>query len=145
MNEILRTAILIVVTLGLCSQDASTQTSLDKMVENLTIIESPARGKRETTKKRFRYLLPRFAHLCDDMTATKAGDMLAFTYGELNDAGLEEKLLAMSNNLFSGINRISSPRKCARYLAAYVMLRRDGGFSPTEAREGIVEWATLNP
>ena len=115
--------------------------------EQLTVIASPSRGERETTQRRFEFLLNRFNEYCptEDGEAS-VSDMLVFTHGKSKEAGLdgEESLLDLSNTLHrmtseiataSSAARMDQPA-CAEIWSMYLVLR-NGGYSPIEARESV--------
>lgn len=98
------------------------------MVEKLTIIADPDWGDRDRVKRRLGYLLPQIANACGDMKGeTQVGDRLAFAYGKIEEAGVNESLLAMAE----GLNRAASAtrsvgRRCTAILAGYILSRQNG-------------------
>ena len=132
-----------------CAGPEETKTGSSSMprddAENLTIIAAPGWGERESTLKRFTFLLKEFDAHCPSQKASPA-DMLAFSYQKLSDIGLgeEEGLLALANTLHRMTVDLAAratgakmdPPSCAQTFAMYLTLRQSGQ-SPTEAREGV--------
>ena len=133
----------LVVLVG-CVGGGSTAKKEKSVPEKFTAIHSPGFRDIENTQKRFEFLVPRFASLCDDIQGpTKAGDMLVVCWKDLKDAGLggEETLLEVSNNLFSITNRVAAlgldPLKCSELWAMY-LTARGSGMSVQESKDGTV-------
>ena len=117
--------------------------------ENMTIIESPRFGERDTVLRRFEFLLDRFSDLCRGEGAP-VHDMLVVSYQQLIDAGLEreESLLDLSNTLYRAAQETRSAGvrpdqvSCAELFSMYVVSRQ-GGFSQEESRQAAVALAAL--
>ena len=116
----------------------------DDPAEMLTILARPSRSERDTTLRRFRFVLPRIVKSCSDVTTeTFAGDMIAFMHQKLEDAGLEREdggYLGIANTFHGMLSEVSAimggPIKCADLLAAYALLREDG-YSTSESRDAV--------
>ena len=142
-RPILSFVILVTVGPGFSAvSDASQKRSVPEM---LTLIAQPQRSERVTTQKRFKFLVPRFVRMCDDIgTPMKASDMLVFSWKEMEKAGLgsEEGLLALSNNLFSIASQVSAlgldTMKCAEWWSAYLVARQETGMSQSEAKAAVI-------
>ena len=127
---------------GLLAQDRAP-------AENMTTIESPRFGERDTVLRRFQFLLDRFSALCPRESAP-VHDMLVFSYQKLIEAGLEreESLLDLSNTLYRAAQESRSAGvrpdqvSCAELFAMYVVSRQ-GGFSQEESRQAAVALAAL--
>ena len=67
--------------------------------EKLTAIAAPSFSERESTQRRFEFLVKEFDEYCpEDSGGASPADMLVFSHGKLKDAGLsEESLLALAN------------------------------------------------
>ena len=123
------------------------KSELDDISETMAVIS----GNDDDTQ-RFRFLLPRFVDRCPDiLSVTNAGDMLAFSYKQQSEAGLErgEGLLDISNNLYFVVSRVhaaaeraeaASP-KCAELFAMYLVGREEGQ-SADEAKDGVIAIAS---
>ena len=69
---------------------ADTQELQKSPAELLTIIADPSWGERDTTKRRFEFLLPRLVDGCHGIeTEMIASDIMVTVYKELTTAGLE--------------------------------------------------------
>lgn len=111
--------------------------------ENMTVIASPSWRDRDSTLKRFEFLLNRFSDLCPTAESkAPPHDMLSYIHGKLADAGLdqEESLLDLSNTLYRMTQDISvsvtTQPQCAEIWAMYLTVRL-GGQNPEEARRGV--------
>ena len=127
------------------------KSELDDISETMAVIS----GNDDDTQ-RFRFLLPRFVDRCPDiLSVTNAGDMLAFSYKQQSEAGLEreegmeEGMLDISNNLYFVVSRVhaaaerakaASP-KCAELFAMYLVGREEGQ-SADEAKDGVIAIAS---
>ena len=123
------------------------KSELGDISETMAVIS----GNDDDTQ-RFRFLLPRFVDRCPDiLSVTNTGDMLAFSYKQLSEAGLEreEGLLDISNNLYFVVSRVhaaaeraeaASP-KCAELFAMYLVGREEGQLAD-EAKDGVIAIAS---
>ena len=110
--------------------------------EMLTRLARPSRSERDTTLRRFRFVLPRLVRSCTDVTTeTAASDMIAMTHRMLEDAGLEREdggYLGIANTFHGMSSEVSTltggPFECAGLLAVYVTARHGG--SPPETSRG---------
>ena len=110
--------------------------------EMLTRLARPSRSERDTTLRRFRFVLPRLVRSCTDVTTeTAASDMIAMTHRMLGDAGLEREdggYLGIANSFHGMSSEVSTltggPFECAGLLAVYVTARHGG--SPPETSRG---------
>ncbi len=71
--------------------------------EKLTFIHSPAFRERETTQRRFTFLLNEFDEYCGtEPGGAVPSDMLVFSHEKLKEAGLDgdESLLGLANTLY---------------------------------------------
>ena len=120
------------------------QSTKRSAAEMLTIIAGPSRGERDTTRRRFEFLLPRLVERYPDIDAdNQAGDMIAANFRLFREAGLELEeggILGVANGLHSittgfltthGSNVM--PVGCSQIWSMYVVMRR-GGISRDEAR-----------
>ena len=115
------------------------QADEDDPAELLTIIAQSSLGERDTTKRRFQFLLPRLVDRCQDTDSeTHIGDMVAFTHSTLSEAGLEREeggVLGIANVLHRMSSEISAttatPLRCSELLAMYVVRRMEGSTSET--------------
>ena len=113
--------------------------------EMLTMLERPSRSERDTTLRRFRFVLPRIVRSCSDVTTeTFASDMIAKMYQVLQDAGLEREdggYLGIANTFHGMSSEVSTlmggPFQCSELLAVYATAR-DGGYSPEVSRGTVV-------
>ena len=109
----------------------------------LMVIAQPSLGDRETTQRRFEFLLPRLVQLCTDFTTPlKVGDVLVGLSTSLKEAGMEkeEGLLDLANNLFRLSEEVdlldklakidSRPDKCAEPWSMYITIRREQNAPP---------------
>ena len=109
--------------------------------ETLTMLAQPSRNERDTTLRRFRFVLPRIVRSCSDVTTeTFAGDMIAKMYQMLQDAGLEREdggYLGIANTFHGMSSEVSTligePFQCAELLAVYTTSRY-GGYAPEVSR-----------
>ena len=113
--------------------------------ETLTMLARPSRSERDTTLRRFRFVLPRIVRSCSDVTTeTFAGDMIAKMHQMLKDAGLEREdggYLGVANTFHGMSSEVSTlmggPFRCSEVLAVYVTARQ-GGYPPEESRGSAV-------
>lgn len=113
--------------------------------ELLTRLARPSRSERDTTLRRFRFVLPRLVRSCTDVTTeTAASDMIAMTHRMLGDAGLEREdggYLGIANTFHVMSSEVSTltggPFECAELLAVYITARH-GGSSPETSRGAAV-------
>ena len=148
----MKLGLIVVVLAGLaltaCEGDEpAPKSELDDISETMAVIS----GNDDDTQ-RFRFLLPRFVDRCPDiLSVTNAGDMLAFSYKQQSEAGLEreEGLLAISNNLYSVVSEVraaaeraeAASLKCAELFAMYLVGREEGQ-SADEAKDGVIAIAS---
>ena len=93
------------------------------------------------TSQRFNYIVPRLVDRCPGASGpVTVGDWLVSTHSQIESAGLEEGLLALSNTLYSAIVTFDAavtgtlPKKaCVLIFAAYATLRAEGQ-SPEDAK-----------
>ena len=110
--------------------------------ELLTTIADPSWGERARVQRRFEYLLPRYMSACADIgTEMKAADMAALTFRKIDEAGLNEDLLELTEGIYGVILHaralgLLGDGGCAEYFATYMVLRQEG-MSPADATDGI--------
>ena len=119
--------------------------------EILTTIDSPEWGKRKITKARFKFLLRAFTNHCArEKGEGQLHDQLAFIHRKLEEYGLDEGLLEMSNTLYRAAVDIgtaasfakSPPPQCSQIFSVYLVLREKGD-SPEKSRGATVAFMTL--
>ena len=135
---------------GLIAHTSTTTLADDSPADILTDIESPRWRDRETTHRRFAFLLNQFSDLCpvDNEQKASNADMLAVIFGKFREAGLEkeEGLLALSNSLYTLTVEVSSlatlndatTPTCVDIWSMYATLRLKGQSSDA-ARDGITQ------
>ncbi len=109
--------------------------------QNLAIIEDGPRYK-ESTRKRFKFILGSFAKRCSDMNAedrriSRISDVLARTSRMIKEAGVDESILKTAQNLHKMMRDITTGSgkpsvECMPAWAMYAQLRQEG-FPPDEA------------
>ena len=110
--------------------------------ELLTTIADPPWGERARVQRRFEYLLPRYVSACADVgTEMKAADMAALTFRKIDEAGLNEDLLELTEGIYGVILHaralgLLGNAGCAEYFAMYIVLRQEG-MPPADATDGI--------
>lgn len=117
--------------------------------ESMMIITNPSRKERERVEKRFRFVIPRIVESCTDLSKKEnykdtAGKILGLHNREIKETGLQEDLLAFTENLHRiaiGLQRVSiqenTKLRCLPPFVLYTMLRNQG-LSATEARNELV-------
>ena len=113
--------------------------------EMLTRLARPSRSERDTTLRRFRFVLPRIVQNCSDVTTESfAGDMITTVHRMLRDDGLEREdggYLGVANTFYGMSSEVSTlmggPFQCAELLAAYATAR-EGGDAPDASRGAVV-------
>ena len=126
------------------------ETETADLAYKLRVIAQPSLGDRETTQRRFEFLLPRLVQLCSDFkTPLKVADVLVGLSTSLKEAGMEQEegLLDLVNNLFRLSNEVdlldklakidSRPNKCAEPWAMYITIRREQNAPPEKAIKGV--------
>ena len=122
---------------------------INEVAYKMTALAAPSFRERKTTEKRFRFLLSNFPDRCDDVSAPlKAADMIVKVHQILDETGLDEGLLALTNTLYRMTTEISNaaagmeiPLRCGEIWGMYASVRREG-MGPEEARKGVVSVAT---
>ena len=117
---------------------------LKEIVRNMTIISNVSYSAKERTEKRYRYVLPQFVEICEDVDKpVRAGDMLVTVLTMITKTGMEQKLLPLVETLYSMTQEISGhaqaaniPLQCSQVWAMYVNLRQKGQ-SPAVASRGV--------
>lgn len=110
--------------------------------EMLTAIADPPWRERDRVQKRFEYLLPRYVSACVDLeTEIDVGDMATFTFQKINESGMNEDLLELTEGVYGVLRHAQAlgllgDGGCAEYFAMYVALRQEGT-SPPDATEQI--------
>ena len=115
----------------------------DTAYKMMTISNVPY-SKQEITARRFRFILPQFVEGCSDVPKeSKAGDMLYVVYQKLDEAGLDESLPAVTNNLYSltqeivpSAKRAKVPLRCAEIWVMYLQARLKG-MTTEKAQRGV--------
>ena len=118
-----------------------------EVVDLMATLSQPRWGELRKVQKRWEFLLPRLSKFCSH-PQSQIGDMIAITYQELEGAGIDEPFLDLANNLHlitSSIERLMKEKaaSCDSQWAAYVMIRREGGYKPEETIQGIITLAQL--
>ena len=119
------------------------------MAETLTIIADPSWGARDSTRRRFQFLLNWFEGSCTDFkNQEQVGNSLAAVHKLMMEAGLdaEEGILKSSNNLYRLTVEITTSKKegkaaCTELWTLYVSMRR-GGFPPDHVIGAIKAFVT---
>ena len=131
--------------LALVVSSQSALIAQDTAAEMLTLLARPSRSERDTTLRRFQFVLPRIVRNCSDVdTEMFASDLIAFMHRKLYDAGLEREdggYLGIAN-MFHGLSSeartaMGKPMSCADLLAVYALLREEGN-SPTHSRGAVI-------
>ena len=82
---------------------------INEVAYKMTALAAPSFRERKTTEKRFRFLLSNFPDRCDDVSAPlKAADMIVKVHQMLDETGLDEGLLALTNTLHRMTTEISN-------------------------------------
>ena len=116
----------------------------------LMLIAQPSLGDKETTQRRFEFLLSRLVPLCTDFkTPLKVGDVLVGLSTILKEAGMEQEegLLDLANNLFRLSKEVDlldklakvpdRAKKCAEPWAMYITIRREQNAPPEKAINAV--------
>ncbi len=107
--------------------------------------QSGVRARNQVqTAKRYRYVLPRMADACADLSrASDAADLVFVTNGLIDDAGLHEPLPELVETLHRLVIEVAPvargaalPVKCREVFTLYVSARF-GGARPDTARERV--------
>lgn len=115
----------------------------DDPAKLLTMLERPSRSERDTTLRRFRFVLPRIVLSCSDVTAEiRASDYIAKVYQLLSDRGLEREdggYLGIANTFHGMLSKISidEPIQCSEMWGLYLTMRENGE-SPEKAQGATV-------
>ena len=120
--------------------------SLDDIVEKLVILASPSYSERETTKKRFVYMLPRIVEDCSDVKNVGAvGNVVASMHKIIGGSGVEEEWLPLTNTMYRIANEVQAVAgykiKCIELWSMYAVLRQEGQ-SSEDARGAVTQLAS---